>query len=348
LGAAHLTRDQVQSILSLYHLEGPDAFGDLPVKSTCGNQTYWVHVDGLEYVLRLVQRRTVDDMLHEKELLLHVERAGLAVPRLMQNVARGSFTPWARRGRFVSLFRYPPGRRLGRFEVRPRHVAAVAGWLARLHRVARDFTRRRPLPDRAFDLDGTMTKIETALQRRRLAQRHRTTADVFRSSLARFRAVDRASVPHGILHGRPGLAAARFQGGRLTGLVDLSDAGAGPWLHDLAFLIQAWCWRPAADQRGGPAGAFDADLIDAAVDAYGQERPLTSEERRWLPTAVRWVSLHEAMQAFAEHEWKRRPRRVAPFRDFRHHLARLKAPWPESRPTLRVGGAPLVGTQQGS
>ena len=41
----------------------------------------------------------------------------LPVPRLVRNVAQGTFTPWSTRGRYVSLFEFMPGRALGLFEV---------------------------------------------------------------------------------------------------------------------------------------------------------------------------------------------------------------------------------------
>ncbi|MGF1511458.1 MAG: phosphotransferase [Myxococcota bacterium] len=351
MAAGLLTRDQVHSILSLYYLEGPDAFGHLldhgGHADGTGRNTYWVRVDGLEYVLRLVHRKTVDDMLHEKELLLHVERAGMTIPRLMQNVARGSFTPWARRGRFVSLFRYPPGRGLGRFEIRPHHAEAVGAWLARFHLAARDFPRRRKLTGAFDELEKGLERAERALERHRLARRHRRGVQVIRHHLEQVRLVEQFPVSMGILHGGLGLSAVRFLQNELTGAADLDAAGYGPWLRDLAYMVQEWCWRPEVAQHGGPAGAYDPDLVVASMAGYHGVRPLTSEEQRLFPRFVQLASVREATCRLLDNELKRRPRRHHPYRDYRHYVARLEASCPAVR-RLQSRPASLVRTHQGS
>ena len=123
-----LSRDEVQSILSLYHLESLEDFGGIPEGSI--NTSYWVLVSGRRFFLRITERKRIQDMIFERELLDHLARRGLPVPRLVENVAKGTFMPWSVRGRFVSLFEYMEGRDLGVFEVRSHHVRAVARFAA--------------------------------------------------------------------------------------------------------------------------------------------------------------------------------------------------------------------------
>lgn len=310
-----LTKEQIESILSLYHLDAPEAFGG----SSGGASSYWVVVQGTKYFLRLSHRRSIDDMVFEKELLLHCLQVGLRAPRLMQNVAKGTFTPWARRGRFVSLFIHPEGRTLGRFEIRPEHAAAVGDWLGRLHDSTRAFSRfKRPeLGEPGPRLD----RLERALERRRLARRH---AD----AVARLRGFERSlrawpSLPLGVTHQGLSLDHVLFHRGALAGVVGFDHAAVDAQVRDLAMAIHEWTWVPSAEGRSGPHGAYDRKRVRALLHGYRQHRSLTDLEQRALPDVLVWTAVREAARRLVEHELKRSA--GVPYEDHRHYLARLEA-----------------------
>ncbi|MEM9113040.1 MAG: phosphotransferase [Myxococcota bacterium] len=316
---APLTQDQIESILSLYRLDPSTAWASqLPGGH---GLHYDVQVPGGHYVLRLLQQRSVDELVFEKDLLLHLTRRGFSVPRLLQNMAKGSFTPWTRRGRYVSVFRYPKGRVLGRFEIRPRHLRRIGAWLARFHGATSSFAhgpQRRSHPS----LEALLDRASRALERRRLARRCEPLVMELRESWARLPPLP--SLPSGLLHGNLGLESVRFaHQGRVGGVSDFESANGGPWVRDLARVVVEWCWCPEPRSEEGPAGSFRVDRLQAFLRSYAETRPLAREEWGALESEVRRVCLREAAERLLAQD---RRSRGPVYRDPRHYAARLRAP----------------------
>lgn len=320
--AAHagLDRDEVRAILSLYHLEGPDEFGGCP-----GDCAYWVRSGERKFVLRVSDNKGIDEMIFEKEVLGHLERHELPVPRLVRNVAQGTFTPWSTRGRYVSLFEFLPGRRLGVFEVRPRHTRAVGQLLARVHRAMASFPRRRAHP---HDLRGTLRvlgRLQNAYEKRRLARRFGRALDTLDHTLQLLRQAPWSDAPMGTVHGAMDLESVRFADHRVVGLTHFEQAVSERWTWDLANALHAWCWVPTPEQQGGPAGAFDLERVRSLLRAYHRMRPLSAGEQALLPHELRLSAARQAVRRLYEFELRRTAERRGGYQDFRHAQARLSA-----------------------
>lgn len=314
---AGLDRDEVRAILSLYHLEGPDDFGGC----TGGRCAYWVRTGERKFVLRVSDNKGIDEMIFEKEVLGHLERHELPVPRLVRNVAQGTFTPWSTRGRYVSLFEFMPGRVLGLFEVRPRHLRAVGQVLARTHRALGSFPRRRA---HAHDLRGVLRvlgRLQNGYDKRRIARRFGRDLDVLDHTLQLLREAPWSEALMGTVHGNPELESFRFVDHKVVGLCNFEQAISERWTWDLAAAIHAWCWVPSAEQQGGPAGTYDPDRVRSLLRAYHRMRPLTPGERAVLPHELRLAAARQAVHSLYESELRRR----GAYRDYRQHTARLCA-----------------------
>lgn len=324
-GNVVLDREEVRSILSLYHLDDLEDFGGHAGPAL--HTTYWVKAGGRRYDLRITERKTLDDMVYEKDLLLHLKRAGLPVPVLVRNVARGTFTPWARRGRYVSLFEHMPGRELGVFEIRARHTRTIGRLLGDIHRSTASFRRRRPTPWSMATLLDKLGRLERALGRRRLAQRFEPVIRLLGSELER--QSDRllqSVLPMGAIHGGLTVPRARYRRDGLVGIVDFESACRDRLVLDLAFALSAWCWEPSPRQRGGPAGRFKVTKTRAMIDGYQRSRILSSAEREALPDELRFVAARGALARLVEHELAKSSRDSAKnYQDFRHFTARLEA-----------------------
>lgn len=324
-GNVVLDLEEVRSILSLYHLEDLEEFGGHPESSF--QASYWVKAGGRRYDLRITERKTLDDMVYERDLLQQLARAGLPVPALVRNVARGTFTPWERRGRYISLFEHMPGRALGVFEVRARHVRAVGRLLGELHRASSALRRRRQNPTGFPLVQDRMRRLERALERRRLARRFEPVVSCLAEELDRQeRRIGRSALPTGAIHGGLGINRVRFRKDQLVGVVRFEGACRDRILLDLATALVEWCWEPSPKQRGGPAGRFRVTKVRAFLDGYQGPRRLTAMERRHLPDEVRYAALRTAILDLYTHELSRAARAAgAPYRDFRHATARLEA-----------------------
>ncbi|NJK89098.1 MAG: phosphotransferase [Myxococcales bacterium] len=313
-----LTKAQLASILSLYQLDPPDAL----VRTTRLNSTYWVDVHGRRYVVRVTQGRSLEHLQFEHELLRRLDEQALGVPKLVHNMARGTHTPWARRGRFVSLFEYPRGRPLGRFELRAGHAAQVGAWLGHFHETSRLRRRSCQLPDLPVVVMERLERLQRALDQRRLPRRYRDPI----ASLARWADGSPwipSDLPSGPIHAAPDAANARFVNDRLSGFVGFEGAGIGPRLRDLAHGLHEWTWVPEPKTTRGPAGAHDLDAVKRLLEGYDSRRAMNEVERENLVPMLSWLALADATACLVDFELRRLRNR--PYRDYRHGLARLRA-----------------------
>jgi len=207
--------------------------------------------------------------------------------------------------------------------VRTRHVRDIGAFLAEMHgRCERFHGDKRGEADIA-DTGRFVDRIHRAADRRRLAQRYDEPVNLIsremESQLQR-----RPRSKTGIGHGALFLDAAKFSNEALSAVLDFESAGRERFTLDMAIAINAWCWEPAARQRGGPAGRFNRRKVQAFIKAYETLRPLDDAAREDLVYDLRLAALRFAAARMVHYELKRPPE-GAVFRDYRHYTARLAA-----------------------
>ncbi len=317
-----LSREQIASILSLYHLGEPESFEGIQEGSI--NTAYWVRVGGQRYFLRITERKRIADMIYERELLAALHESDLPVPELIPNVAKGTFIPWSSRGRYVSLFHYMEGRELGVFEVRPSHVEDVAAFAARMHLATTTFARTRQNEFALAALEKKLARLQNAIDKRRLAQRFAPDLAILQAELIRQR--DRATedLPRGTVHGDLFVDNVKFKNGKLVGVIDFEMASTERLIWEIAVGINAWCWQPSAEQQGGPAGHFSVEPVGAFLRGYDQTRPLADSEWSALPDELRLAAARFAISRLIDFELKSLPPEQRVYKDYRHYMQRLR------------------------
>jgi homoserine kinase type II len=317
-----LSRDEVRSILSLYHLDALEDYGGIPEGSI--NTAYWVLVSGRRYFLRITERKRIQDMIFERELLDHLARSGLPVPRLVENVAKGTFTPWSVRGRFVSLFEYMEGRDLGVFEVRASHVRSVARFAAQMHLASENFRRVRANEFDIPALERKLDRVETALRSHRLAHQYADDVAILVEEIAKQRARAFMELPRGTVHGDLFVDNVKFKDGKLAGVIDFEMSSTERFTWELAVSLNAWCWEPSPVQKGGPAGHFAPAKTRALIRSYASVRKLHTLEKRALADDMRLAAARFAITRLIDFELKKLPPERRVFKDYRHYLERLR------------------------
>lgn len=153
---------------------------------------------------------------------------------------------------------------------------AVGTTLARMHRVGGRFGALRENPR------GTAwrKRIATALLER-VAGKER---ELLRAELD-FQGLYRLpDLPQGIIHADLFRDNVLFEDKRLTGIIDLYDAGRDSLLYDLAVTLNDWCWTEEA-------GSFDDQRVHRLLAGYTTVRPLTGLERGAWPVVLRMAAL---------------------------------------------------------
>ncbi len=249
------------------------------------NTNYFVTVEDLvgrgEYVLTLFERPTPQQLPFYLHLMKHLAQRGIPVPNPAAD----------KNGDILHTLCGKPAalvnRLQGKSELAPGHAhcAAVGEMLARMHLVARDYSRRQPnlrgLPWWNETVPVVLPFVEpeqAALLRGELAYQNHVAASSAHAAL-----------PRGPIHADLFRDNVMFDAGRLTGFFDFYFAGVDSWLFDIAVCLNDW----AIDLE---TGAHDAARASAFVQAYASVRPLSAAERQLFPAMLRagalrfWIS----------------------------------------------------------
>lgn len=241
------------------------------IEEGADNTNYCVSLGERRLVLTLYEGRSVDDAAFVVALHAHLHGSKVPVP-----------APIARRdGHLVGTL---AGRPAAVFEALPgtsvtvpsaAQLSALGHALAEFHIAARTFGRTRAPERGPAWWRGALEELAPELstpQRERLREELRFQ-DLYRG----------ADLPRGIIHGDLFRDNVLFQGETLSGVLDLTFAGAERWLFDLAVTTNDWCVNPDH--------SLDADRVETLLTAYHRRRPLTPLERGAWPVMLRAAAL---------------------------------------------------------
>jgi homoserine kinase type II len=242
-----------RAILDAYGLD-LESLRALPEKGTV-NSNFRVRASGREWFLRVNEGKREADVAGEARLVSHLVAHGVPTPPLVPT--RDGRPYYSYDNKFVSLFPWVAGveaQALTHLEAAGRalqaiHAAGEIDELPRNHYTLDELSRRLE----SFAADGRFAEVVPALERELDRARGRARGgeglihqDLFPDNLL----VD--------------------EDGALAAVLDFEQATRGPFVYDLAVLLNAWCW----DGR-----AILGDAVQAVIAAY---RPLSTEEERLL------------------------------------------------------------------
>ena len=282
------------------------------------NTMYEVRTTAGTVFLRVNEGKLFADVVHEKDLLLHLDAAanalgGVRTPRMARNAAGGWFFPV--QGRQACVFEKLAGRELGVFELAPDHVRQVGAFLARAHRATATFAGRRANP---YRLPVVARWIERLVDDPGADE----VAPLLARALRRVRGLRRRGLPRGLVHGDLFVDNAKWRDGTLVAVFDWEMAGRDHLALDVGVALNAWCWR--RDGQGG--GAFDGALCAALVEGYRSVRPLRPVEIRGLYAEACFAALRFTTSRVRDfHLPAARARGDRLFLDWRDFAARLEA-----------------------
>jgi homoserine kinase type II len=261
---------------------GLGALGALTgIRSGIENTNYFVDTTRFDgspgrYVLTVFERLTFEQLPFYLRLMKHLAEHGLPVPGPKADAA----------GAILHTLQGKPAAIVDRLRGSHRlapdvaHCASLGTLLARLHAAGANFPLYQP------NLRGLSWWIETVpvvLPFVDDSQRELIEAELaFQLHLAASPAY--AALPSGAIHADLFRDNAMFEatqtGDVLSGVIDFYFAGVDALLFDIAVCLNDWC----IDLE---TGRLDEPRAAALVAAYGQVRPLSSNERRLLPAMMR-------------------------------------------------------------
>lgn len=244
------------------------------------NTNYFVKTtqDGqrLQFVLTIFEHHTFDELPYFLNIMAFMAEHAIPTAHPMPTKSNGYLKELC--GKPAALVERLKG---GGVDVPSVKQCAVMGeQLARFHQAGADFEQHRP-NDRDIDwMQKTFALIQSHLSAEECQQ--------IETELAFQATVDWAHCPKGVIHADLFCDNALFDGDALSGIIDLYYACNAAFLYDLAVMVNDWC-RINADN---PADIqFEQAKVDAMLNAYQQQRPLTDVEQQVWPAALRLAAL---------------------------------------------------------
>jgi homoserine kinase type II len=186
-----------------------------------------------------------------------------------------------RRGDFFSSLNRRPAaiitRLAGEVQKLPRlrQCALIGAELARFHLAGADFAHLRPNP----------RGIDWMVAVRDMLADYLGDADqqAIEATLRAVQGFDLEALPRGAIHADLFHDNALFHGTELGGILDFDYACTDAFVFDIAVLVNDWCINPQY--------ALETHRVDAVLEAYRQQRELTSIEIEALPLMLRLAAL---------------------------------------------------------
>lgn len=273
------------------------------------NTIYEINTTQGRFILRILEGRTRSDARFEEELIVHLSKSALKVPKMM-GASKGGHVVSINPRQQLSIFEYLPGREVAVFEVTEEHCRQVGAFLGRMHVACRELGRRRR---NRFDLERLLEILAVCDE---VAVTDEVAAElrVLREKLEGHKPPKH--LPRGIIHGDLFIDNVRFSHGELCGVLDFEMASTGPLCYDIAVAICDWAFSQ---------NTLVPEQARALVAGYVTNRSLTPAEKRALFGLCLFVATRFELTRIHDFEVMVSPDADRLYKDFRHFKARLES-----------------------
>ena len=243
--------------------------GVTPIAAGTVNSNYFLDTSRGRVFVRLYEQQDADGVAYEWELLEHLGRHGVPLPRRVEGPAPGALRI---AGKPVAVFEAVVGEDLCQAQVTSERARSVGEALARASVAGADFPTRR---EGRFTFADIVRLLDVAAAARR---------DELREPIARLRALQAEltasapALPRGVVHGDLFRDNVLWRDDRVVALLDWESASDGVVIYDLAVTLLAWCC----------GDVLDWTLARALVQGYRTVRPISDAE---------WEGLHWCLRA---------------------------------------------------
>jgi len=200
------------------------------LKETQDGITHSVYLLESEYVLKIVEKNTLDTLLAEQNLLKNLE--ALCVPKLLDIYEKDDCT--------LAFYTQKAGESVSR--IKDVHIEQIATFLKEFHSVSQNLT-------------SINEKIYTRNHLKNLVLQ--TKEPLF---LNYFNDIDCELKNDGVIHGDLFYDNAKFQDDTLSGVYDFIEACEGDFIFELAVVALSWCFEN---------NTLDIKKVQLLLDAYG-------------------------------------------------------------------------------
>ncbi len=234
------------------------------------NTNYFVTTEAGEFVLTLVEQWPAEDMPYFIALASWLAARDFPCARPVADLQGRTLHALAARP--AALVQRLPG--VSTAAPTLAECEAAGTTLAHLHRCALGFPMRRADQRAMAWRVATAQTLEPALE----------AADrcLLMSEIRHHQAQEWRGLPRGVVHADLFPDNVLFEGGVITGVIDLYYACDESWIYDLAITVNQWC--------SGADGRLRRDRALATMRGYHARRALVQAERAAWPAMLRYAA----------------------------------------------------------
>ncbi|MEZ5493079.1 MAG: homoserine kinase [Pseudomonadales bacterium] len=240
------------------------------------NTTYFLQRDNQQWILTLFEEVSAEELPFFVRLMDWLFARGLPVAHALAD--NNTKTLHTLSGKPALLFPRLAGQHPRSMTVA--QCRAIGDFLSRMHAVSGGYPEQRVNPRGTAWMCAARERLAVGLDTEQLA--------LLDAQIANAKQLRALNLPTGLIHGDLFHDNALYEGDALCGVIDFYNACTDLLAWDLAIVINDWCALPD--------GGIDSARYHAIVDAYQQQRALTTQEKEnWqallqLAAARFWLS----------------------------------------------------------
>ena len=264
-----ISRDELQELLDRYDL------GDLidfqGISAGVSNTNFFVTTELGRYVLTIFEKESHDELPFFIDLMAHLADHGIPCPHPIADDD----------GRYLQTLKGKPAvlvqRLSGSTPENPNAAQchAIGTGMGSMHKASRGFEVHRANERGPSWWNRTAEKVMPRL--------NPEEAELLRDEIAFQKQHRLDTLPRGVIHADLFVDNTLFDGNRLAGIIDFYFACDDVLLFDLAIMANDWCTNED--------GTLDSERLEAMLEAYHEQRPLTEAEQMAWPVMLRGAAL---------------------------------------------------------
>ncbi len=235
------------------------------------NSNYFVETSQGQFVLILFEQHAASEVEFYVTVMKYLQEQAMPCPKIYSDKAAKVWRLF--KGKPSILIEFIVGQPI--FSPSFEQLVAAMQSLAQLHLTLQALNAHRDNPNDLAWMIATFTALQAKISEEE--------CELISGELALQKQQDFSMCPRGIIHADYFQDNVLFRGNEVVAVLDFDFCCTDAYIYDVAIAVTAWC----VDSDN----MFDASLMQLAVAAYQQQRPLVPLEQSLWPVALRRAAL---------------------------------------------------------
>ena len=264
-----ITKEELKAFLSNFDVGTLQSFDG--ISSGVTNTNYLITTSLNKYILTVFEHHSMSELPFFINLMTFLSDHNIDCPNPILNNQKNSIN--LLKDKPALLVSFLNGAEVE--EINQIHCFAVGKSLAKMHTITKSFSEKRK-NDRGLE----WIKDKFAGMKSKLTSIEKNMIELEIDFLSHHNVGD---LPKSTIHGDLFRDNVLFLNEKRPSFIDFYYACEEVLVFDIAIALNDWCIE--AD------GAIDKNKLTEFIEGYETERPLTKEERDFMPLALRWAAL---------------------------------------------------------